>query len=265
MGDRASLRTTFNDAASSYHQARTRYPDALFDSLLHHTGAGPGSRVLEIGPATGIATESLARRGLSVTGLELGSELAAAATDNLAAYQDVEVIHGSFDAWDPPEWGAFDLVVAASAWHWLDPTTRYGRAHRHLRPGGHLAFWSAAHVIPLGGDPFFAEIQDVYDEIGEGMPDGWVETRPGEIPDSSENISASGRFDVVAVEQYDWELVYDAEGYLALLDTFSGHIAMTDAQRDRLYGEIRDRLADRPDGRLRRHYGAVLHVARRTD
>jgi hypothetical protein len=48
-----------------------------------------------------------------------------------------------------------------------------------------------------------------------------------------------------------------------LLDTFSGHIAMADWQRDRLYGEIRRRLAARPDGQLRRHWGAVLHVARR--
>jgi len=36
-------------------------------------------------------------------------------------------------------------------------------------------------------------------------------------------------------------------------------------QRDRLYGEIRRRLAERPDGRLRRHWGAVLNVARRLD
>jgi hypothetical protein len=35
--------------------------------------------------------------------------------------------------------------------------------------------------------------------------------------------------------------------------------------RDRLYGEIRRRLAERPDGRLRRHWGAALHVARRRD
>jgi hypothetical protein len=34
-------------------------------------------------------------------------------------------------------------------------------------------------------------------------------------------------------------------------------------QRDRLYGEIRLRLALRPDGQLRRHWGVVLHVAQR--
>ena len=61
----------------------------------------------------------------------------------------------------------------------------------------------------------------------------------------------------------DWEVVYDADGYLALLDTFSGHIAMRPWQRRRLDGEIRRRLADRPEGTLRRHWGAVLHVARR--
>jgi hypothetical protein len=40
---------------------------------------------------------------------------------------------------------------------------------------------------------------------------------------------------------------------------------MAQWQRDRLYGEIRRRLAARPDGRLRRHWGAALHVARRRD
>jgi hypothetical protein len=69
----------------------------------------------------------------------------------------------------------------------------------------------------------------------------------------------------IVVEQFDWEVRYDAAGYLRLLDTFSGHIAMAPWQRDRLYGEIRRRLAQRPDGRLRRHWGSLLHVARRRD
>lgn len=58
----------------------------------------------------------------------------------------------------------------------------------------------------------------------------------------------------------DRETVH-AEGCLRLLDTFSGHITMPAERRERLYGEIRRRLAARPGGRLRRHWGAVLHVA----
>ena len=62
------------------------------------------------------------------------------------------------------------------------------------------------------------------------------------------------------VGQYDWEVVYDADGYIDLLETFSGHIAMEPWQRERLYAEIRQRMAARADGRVRRHWGAVLHV-----
>jgi hypothetical protein len=38
---------------------------------------------------------------------------------------------------------------------------------------------------------------------------------------------------------------------------------MRPAQREYLYAEIGHRLAERLDGRLRRHWRAVLHVARR--
>jgi hypothetical protein len=120
-------------------------------------------------------------------------------------------------------------------------------------------------VVPDGGDPFFAEIQEIYDEIGEGLPDDAVYLRPGELPEEAAEIEATGLFEDVQVRHFDWEISYDADGYIGLLDTFSGHIAMESWQRDRLYAEIRRRLAGRPDGRLRRHWGAALHVARRRD
>ena len=65
------------------------------------------------------------------------------------------------------------------------------------------------------------------------------------------------------IRRFGWEIEYTADEYIRLLDTFSGHIAMAQWQRDRLYGEMRRRLAERPDGRLSRGWGAVLHVARR--
>jgi hypothetical protein len=89
--------------------------------------------------------------------------------------------------------------------------------------------------------------------------------RPAELADASAEIKAAGLFGEVTARLYDWEISYTADEYIRLLDTFSGHIAMAGWQRDRLYGEIRRRLAERPDGRLRRHWGAVLNVARRLD
>ena len=39
---------------------------------------------------------------------------------------------------------------------------------------------------------------------------------------------------------------------------------MDEAKREHLYQEIRRRIGRRPDPRVRRHWCAILHVARRT-
>ena len=167
--DRERLRQTFDSAATRYDRIRPDYPEALFDDLVALAGLTPGDRLLEVGCATGKATRPLARRGFRITCVELGTELAAVARQNLAGF-GVEVVQAPFEEWQPPH--PFGLVYAATAWHWIDPGVRYQRAWQALRPGGHLAFWAAGHVFPEGGDPFFEEIQDIYDEIGEGQPPG---------------------------------------------------------------------------------------------
>ncbi len=260
--ERERLRETFDQAAESYHRVRPDYPEALFDDLIALAGLAPGDRVLEVGCATGKATLPLARRGFRITCVELGAELAAAARQNLAGF-DVEVVQERFEDWRPDQ--PVSLVFAATAWHWIDPEVRYRRAADALRPGGHLALWAQEHVFPDGGDPFFEEIQEVYEEIGEGMPPDAVRARPGELEDDRAGIEASGLFEVTGVRQYDWERVYGAEEYIELLNTFSGHLSMAGWQRERLYGEIRRRLARRPDRSVRRGWGTVLHVARRRE
>jgi SAM-dependent methyltransferase len=262
--ERKRLRQTFNGVAESYQRVRPDYPAGLFDDLVESAGLAPGYRLLEVGCATGKATLPLARRGFRVTCIELGAQLAAAARRNLAGL-GAEVIEGRFEDWQPASGERFDLVFAATAWHWIDPAVRYRAAWRVLRPGGHLAFWSASHVFPDGGDPFFDEIQDVYNEINQGLQADTTRPRPGELEEHTAEIEASGLFEVTHIRHFDWERVYDAEGYIELLDTFSGHISMEDWQRERLYAEIRRRLSMRPHGTLRRHWGALLHVARRLD
>ncbi len=268
QADRIRLRNTFDASADRYQRARPEYPPALFDSLIEFAQLQPGDRLLEIGCATGRATIPLAERGLAITALELGPLLASAARRNLDRFEKVVVVEADFEQWVQPNDARFDLVLAATSWHWIDPAVRYRKAWEVLRPGGHLAVWKENHVFPAGGDPFFREIQEVYEEIGEGLPTeaGWPTPEDLEgLADEREEIESSGLFEDVHARRFDWETTYDASGYIDLLDTFSGHIAMEPWQRDRLYTEIRQRLARRPDGRLRRHSAAVLRVARRRD
>jgi hypothetical protein len=154
-------------------------------------------------------------------------------------------------------------LLAANSWHWIDPEVRYLKAHEVLRSEGHLAVWGATHVFPEDGDPFFYELQEVYDEIGEGLPEDATQRRPGELPDLVAEIAQTGLFRVVLVRHYDWEQVCTADEYIDLVSTFSNHIAMESEKRDHLYSEIRRRIALRESGRIRRHWGTVLNVARR--
>lgn len=262
---RTFRRATFDSAAQKYHDARPDYPPPLYDELIRVTGLRPGDSLLEIGGGTGKATVELARRGFTITSVELGPALAAAARANLSQFPHAEVVCADFDDWEPAHGRLFDLVFAATAWHWIDPTIRYTKAARLLRSRGHLAFWTAQHVFPEGGDSFFREIQPIYDKIGEGLAGAATWPRPGELADQRAEIEVSGLFDEVAVRHFDWEVSYDVEGYLDLLDTFSGHIAMARWQRELLYREIRRLFEDRAEHRVRRHFGAVLHTARRRD
>jgi len=263
---RDRLKVTFESIAERYHAARPDYPDQLFDELVASASLSPGARLLEVGPGTGKATIPLAERGFTITALELGPDLAAAARRNLAEYDRVEVVQQAFETWQPPEGEPFDLVYSATAWHWIDPIVGYQRAWRALRPGGHLAVWAAEHVLPPDDvDPFFREIQNVYDEIGEGVPPGTEFPVPGNLPTHRAAIEASGLFAVTTTREFIWSRWYTAEEYIALLGTFSGHIAMADWQRDRLFGEIRRRLAARPDGTVLRHWGGALEIATRLD
>jgi SAM-dependent methyltransferase len=258
---REPLRQTFETAAHLYDTARPEYPAELFDDIVALAGLEPGAQLLEIGCATGKATRPFLARGFSVTCVELGAGLAELARRNLAGLP-VTIDVAPFEGWDAePE--SFDLVFAATAWHWIDPKVRYEKAHRLLRPNGHLAFWSAAHAFPAGFDPFFTEIQEVYDEIGESHGEVWPPPSPDEVADDADEIQESGLFEDLRVRRYVWERRYTADEYVALLETFSGHIAMRQEQRERLYSEVRTRIDSRADPRVLRHWFAILHVARR--
>ncbi len=260
MADRESLRRTFDQRAELYQKARPDYPEALFDELFALAELRPRARVLEIGCGTGQATRPLARRGCHVVCVELGEHLAAVARRELKKFRDVEVITGAFEAFEPRA-AQFDLVLAATAWGWVDPAVRYQKAASIVRQGGALAIIDGGHhVFPPGFDPFFKQIQKYYDSIGE-RAESWP--APDEVPDLRSEIEESGLFGEVSVKRYVWTVDYTAEKYIDVLNTYSSHIAMTSAQREVIFAGVWKLMAARPDRPIRKHYLSILHVATR--
>lgn len=242
------LRETFDTVAELYDRARPSYPDELVDDLCEVIG----DRVLEIACGTGQLTRALVDRGRDVTCVEAGPNMAAIATNRIP---EARVIHARFEDWDPD--GTYDATCCATAWHWLDPSIAPAKVHGLLRPGGVLAVIGTHHVVPEDADDFFHEIQSVYGAIGEA-----VDQLPG--PDDirhtdAEALRASGLFQVED-RGYVRVIEYDAASYIDVLSTYSGHIAMTEDQRETLFDGVRRLAGSRP---IRKHHLFCLHLARR--
>ena len=130
---------------SDYARYRSGYPDAVVDHVVTTSQLRPGSRVLEIGCGSGQLTVPLARHGAEVVAVELGPNLAAIARRNLARFPAARVEVAAFEEWPLPA-DPFDVVVSASALHWIDPGVRFSKPAQALKPHGVLVVVHVHHV-----------------------------------------------------------------------------------------------------------------------
>jgi SAM-dependent methyltransferase len=254
------LKATFDEDAERYDRARPGYPAALFDDLAALAGLTAGDRVLEIGPGTGQATVPLAERGYRIVAVELGARLAAVARRNLAAFPDVEVVDAAFEEWPLPA-ERFRAVVAATAFHWIDPEVGLARAAEALAPDGALAIVTTSHVA--GGDEaFFAAAQDCYERFMPGT-EADERLRPAaELPTQEASLEDGGHFAVAAIRRYERDIAYTTAEYLDVLETYSNHRALDAQRRDGLLRCIAALIDGRHGGRIVKRYLLELAVAR---
>ncbi|WP_213456000.1 class I SAM-dependent methyltransferase [Rhizomonospora bruguierae] len=256
--ERTVLRATFTEDAERYDRARPGYPEALFADLVELTGAGPGSRVLEIGPGTGQATVPLAGLGCAVTAVELGAELAGVARRRLAAQPRVRVVTAEFETWPLPA-EPFDVVFSATAFHWIDPAVRLAKAAAALRPGGALATVLTEHVAG-GTEPFFAEAQKCYERYDPTVEKGIRLIPAADIPPDDAELAGQDALTGTVFRRYVTDVEYTTEAYLDVLMTYSGHRAMPAPARAGLLACIADLIDGRYGGRITKRYLRELRV-----
>ncbi|MEK8169003.1 class I SAM-dependent methyltransferase [Streptomyces sp. M19] len=90
----------------------------------------PRPRFLDVGIGTGIAARQFGAVGCTVLGVEVDARMA-----DFARRDGFEVEVAAFEAWDPGGRAAFDTVVSAQTWHWVDPVAGAAKAAEVLRPG----------------------------------------------------------------------------------------------------------------------------------
>jgi SAM-dependent methyltransferase len=223
----AVLRGAFGAVAGEYDRLRSGpSPDAL-DWMI----PADATDALEVGAGTGILTRLLVEGVAHVTAVEPDARMRAVLNTTTAG---TDVRAGVAEEL-PAESGSFDVVVAASAWHWVDERRAVPEVARVLRPGGRLALvWSGPdrsvdwmRSLWAGGIVFSPEERDAVDQRRRGR--------------HVVNLEAAGRspFHPQETSLFRWTKPMAREDLVDLAATYSVVITMDDGDREQHLDRMR--------------------------
>lgn len=245
--------------AAQYDRVRSPYPPQLYDDLIRATRLDESTPILEIGCGPGTFTLPLAERGYAVDAVELGPGMARHASGKLAPFERVRVIQSGFEAFSTSK--TYRLIVAASAFHWLDVMTRFQHCAQLLEADGFLAICSAGCRRGPASEAFWTLAEPIYRTFvaaGQGWHGASRSKRPGRY-----RIGASRLFDAVSHGVYHWQRTYRSSDYVDFLDTWPEHRALPPDRRLELYGRLTELLDSRFHGEIVQHFEGNLDLRRR--
>jgi ubiquinone/menaquinone biosynthesis C-methylase UbiE len=241
-------RLLFDGVAQLYQDTRPSYPAEIVEFLVTTAGVGPGSAVLEVGCGTGQLTQDLARYGFDLTATDIGPEMvatarhrldAAAASFQVAAFEDLAAADGSFD-----------LIVSATAFHWIDPEVRFSKSARLLRPGGWLALLATGEQYD---DPVHAALEELWAARSEET--SWITRK---APADPAAMIESGLFEPPVHRTYEQRTTMPTETVVGVENTRATSLSWPDDVRAQFTAELRSKLSALPEVRLTQHTALTM-------
>lgn len=242
--EKRGSRLRFDEIVMQYDKIRPAYPRELLEKISDFAGGNAAMQALEIGAGTGKATEYFLEKGCYVTAVEIGKGMGAYLRHHFKNYKDFRVIVDAFENVSLKD-GEYDLIYAATAFHWVDANIGCPKAFRILKPGGVFALFRY-NILPASGDECYEAIQHVYEKyyrpyvrIEEKIDEAFW--RPSEIKRAFgfADMAQYGFSDIVK-EVYVTTKKFSADEYVDLLETFPDHRNLPEGDRSALYVGVRE-------------------------
>lgn len=256
--DRAVGTTAFGADVAGYAAGRLDYPGEVFAILGERGGLAPGACILEIGPGTGQATRELLDAGAArVVAVEPDPELSAHLRGWGEARLDVATM--AFGPAVPGDDG-FDLIVAATAFHWLEAGPALGDVRRLLKPGGHFAMWWNVFSEP-GEDRLFDALFD-----GLARPPSMLSDQHYSL-DAEARIADLAAAGLTGIEHIMLErsIAMTPASLRALFATFSAVRQLPQEQREARLGAVETQALRERGERFERVFQTPMYIARPPD
>jgi ubiquinone/menaquinone biosynthesis C-methylase UbiE len=224
-------RTLFDGVAPLYDASRLGYPTDIVEFVVTTAALGPHGRVLEVGCGTGQLTERLADFGFSLTAIDIGPSMIAAARQRLDG-SAISFQVASFEDFSAAE-ASFDLIVSGAAFHWVDPEVKFRKSAQLLRPGGWLALLD---IDEHYDDPLGAALTDMW--VARGDQSGaWVKRLP-----DTEVMTGTGLFSEPVHRTYAQRIVRPAGVVIGVENTRATSLSWPDDVRRRFTEELARQL-----------------------
>jgi SAM-dependent methyltransferase len=246
---------SFNKDAELYDEIRPGYPAKLYSELRRKAELDSNSHILEVGCGTGQATRDLIIITEHITAIDPGNNSIRVAEKHFPKLKFEIATFEGFKTTD-----AFDLIVSATAWHWVDPEVGYKKAHDLLKDNGYLAI---LHNYHLDEDPesFSIRANHIYEKynINSKPPKQYTNKPILKMIDQLNN----DYFRFVDKVEVKWQRTLSIDDYIKLRNTYSDHITMDKTKRLEFEKALRDFANKYFDGMVTKSHTAVLFLAKK--
>jgi SAM-dependent methyltransferase len=210
-----SVAESYGRDAERYDRSRPAYPHELIARIV---AASPGVDVLDVGCGTGIAARQFQSLGCRVLGVEPDPRMA-----EFARHRGLETHVARFEDWDPVG-RRFDVVAAATAWHWINPVAGANKAADVLRARGRIAAFWHVFQLPLWlaeaiGATCARVLPDAPFDFGNAMTRPARENYQPILSSTAKGIRDTGSFGEPEQWQYEWERVVTRDEWLEEMPT----------------------------------------------
>lgn len=248
---------TFDNNAENYDHIRPDYKREIYDDIFSYKPINVYSTVLEVGMGTGKATQAFLDSSCNLIGIEPGENLIRIAIERYRNYANFAAVCSTLQDFDYPT-EAFDLIYAATAFHWIPEEYGYKRVFQLLKSGGVFARFAYHACGDKTSTSLNKEINGLYAKYmnRNGNKKEFSEANAKNLTDIANRYG----FKNTQYRLYETTKDFTADEYMKLLETYPDHMGLDEYDRKKLFSGIHSAITNHGNI-LTMHYIMDLELA----
>lgn len=251
----------YSPAALSYYHGRPEYPNTIISKIISETGINSSSKILEIGSGPGTATQSFSNIGCNIDCVEPNRDFINIAQHRFKNNLNIFFRESTFENY--VHFSAdFDIVLAATSFHWIEKELAFKKSATLLNDSGYLVLLWNNELQP---DLFLSNtVREIYHKHA---PDLFKNESEDQIVKRLESISHwfidNDYFEISKFGFIVSKVRYSTKRYIKALESYTPYIKLEDKVKNSLFKSLSNFIDEEHDGVIDLKYVTGYHVAKK--